>query len=330
MSSRISTSAGTGTSTRRNHAVAIGTAVAVLAVLAAVVAVVGAGHRPASMDRRVQDVTTTLRCPTCNGESVAASNAPIAQSMRAEVRRQLAAGRTPAQIRSWFEDRYGADVVTLPDSRGPEMVLWALPVLVLCAGGALALGLVRRRGRSPGSSVTASALSGRRVAVAAGACLAVGAVVPAAVWARTGDGQPDQAGGQVSASAPASPSPTSNRPLTADGWSQVGTSLESQHDYGGAVRAYRHALRLRPGSAALRTRLGFDLLRAGRPHQAVTAVRQLSERKGPDRPMALLVLGLAQRTEHDPAASRTLRTFLTVAPDHPAAAQVRRLLAQDG
>lgn len=311
----------------RRHAAALGTAVAVLAVLAAVVAVVGVGRRPASMDRRVQDVATTLKCPSCNGESVAASNAPIAQSMRVEIRRQLGRGRTPAQIRSWFEQRYGSDVVTLPPSRGPEVVLWVLPGLVLCGGAALALGIVRRRGRVRGTAAAGAALPGRRVAVAAGACLAVGALVPAVVWARTGGGPSDAVAG---AAAPASAAPSPDRPLTADGWSQVGTSLESQHHYAGAARAYRHAVRLRPGSAALRVRLGFDLLRAGRPRDAVPVVRALSQHKGAERPMALLVLGLAQRSEHDPAASRTLRVFLTVAPNHPAAAQVRRLLAQDG
>jgi cytochrome c-type biogenesis protein CcmH/NrfG len=258
---------------------------------------------------------------------VAASNAPIAQSMRVEIRHQLGQGRTPDQIRSWFEQRYGADVVTLPSSRGPEVVLWVLPALVLCGGAAIALGLVRRRHRVRGTAAAAAALPGKRVAVAAGACLAVGALVPAVVWARTGDGQAGQVA-DASASATAAPSP--DRPLSADGWSQVGTSFESQHDYAGAARAYRHAVHLRPGSGALRVRLGFDLLRAGRPRDAVRVVRSLSRHKGSERPMALLVLGLAQRSEHDPAASHTLRTFLEVAPDHPAADQVRRLLAQDG
>jgi cytochrome c-type biogenesis protein CcmH len=309
----------------RRHAAVLGAAVAVLAVLAAVVTVVGVGHRPATMDRRVQDVATTLKCPSCNGESVAASNAPIAQSMRSEIRHQLGQGRSPDQIRSWFEGRYGSDVVTLPASGGPAMLLWVLPAVVLCGGAALAIGLVRRRARSTGTSAVATALPGKRVAVAAGACLAVGALVPAAVWARADDGRPAQA-----AAPSATTAPSSEKPLTADGWSQVGTSLESQHDYAGAARAYRHAVRLRPGSAPLRIRLGFDLLRAGRAHDAVPVVRRLSQHPGPERSMALLVLGLAQRTEHDPGASHTLRTFLKVAPHHPAAAQVRRLLAQDG
>jgi cytochrome c-type biogenesis protein CcmH len=307
------------------HAVALGTTVAVLAVLSAVVTVAGAAHRPATMDRRVQDVATTLRCPSCNGETVAASNAPIAQSMRAEIRRQLGEGRTPGQIRSWFEQRYGSDVVTLPASRGPEVLLWVLPALVLCGGAALAAGLARRRGRA-GTATVAATLPGTRVAVAAGAGLAVGALVPAVVWARDGGGQVDQPAG---AAAPATATPASDRPLTADGWSQVGTSMESQHDYAGAARAYRNAVRLRPGSRPLRIRLGFDLLRAGRPRDAVPVVRGISQHNGPERAMALLVLGLAQRAEHEPGASRTLRTFLKVAPDHPAAAQVRRLLAQD-
>jgi cytochrome c-type biogenesis protein CcmH len=311
----------------RRHAVVLGTAVAVLAVLAAVVTVVGVGHRPATMDRRVQDVATTLKCPSCNGETVAASNAPIAQSMRVEIRHQLGQGRTPDQIRSWFEARYGTAVVTLPPSGGPEVLLWVLPGLVLCGGAALAIGLVRRRGRAGGRPSTASALPGKRVAVAAGACLAVGALVPAVVWARAGGGQ---AGQVADAAASATATPSADRPLTADDWSQVGTSLESQHDYAGAARAYRRAVHLRPASGALRIRLGFDLLRAGRAGDAVPVVRPLSRHPGSERPMALLVLGLAQRSRHDPAASHTLRTFLKVAPNHPAAAQVRRLLAQDG
>ena len=320
------TDRGDRTSRLRRHGPLLGTAVAVLAVLAAVVAVVGVGHRPAGMDRRVQDVATTLKCPSCNGESVAASNAPIAQSMRVEIRHQLGQGRSPDQIRSWFEQRYGSDVVTLPSPRGAEVLLWVLPGLVLCGGAALAWGMVRRRGRMRGSRPTgAAALPGKRVAVAAGACLAVGALVPAVVWARTGAGQADQAAG---AAAPATASP--NRPLSADGWAKVGTSLESQHDYSGAARAYRHALSLEPRSAALRVRLGFDLLRAGRPRDAVPVVRALSQHKSAERPLALLVLGLAQRSEHDPAANHTLRAFLKVAPNHPAATQVRRLLAKDG
>jgi TolA-binding protein len=44
--------------------------------------------------------------------------------------------------------------------------------------------------------------------------------------------------------------------------------------------------------------------------------------------MALLVLGLAQRDQHEAAATHTLRTFLHDYPGHPAARQVRRLLAE--
>ena len=41
----------------------------------------------------------------------------------------------------------------------------------------------------------------------------------------------------------------------------------------------------------------------------------------------LLVLGLAQRGNHSSEAPRTLRRFLTVAPEHPAASEISRLLS---
>jgi cytochrome c-type biogenesis protein CcmH/NrfG len=154
------------------------------------------------------------------------------------------------------------------------------------------------------------------------------------VWARSpdagGGSTAAAAAGQASQGGQGSPSQGAQQPLTAAGWAQVAATLESQQDYAGAARAYRKALHLDPGSTEARTRLGFDLLRAGRPSAAVPVVRPLTAKKGAARPMALLVLGLAQRSEHDPAAARTLRTFLRVAPNHPAAAQVRRLLHTPG
>jgi hypothetical protein len=47
----------------------------------------------------------------------------------------------------------------------------------------------------------------------------------------------------------------------------------------------------------------------------------------PDSPDALLVLGLAQRQSDRAQAEVTLRRFLTAAPEHPAAPEIRRLLA---
>ena len=300
-------------------------AVLALSIGLSVAAVVHATHRPPSRQATVAAIAGSLRCPSCDAESVAASDAPIARSMEAEIRRQVAAGRSPQQVRSWFRARYGEQVLLVPDSHGPGSLLWLTPVLVGLAG-VLAIGLVGRR-RSVAvpdhRTDAASALSPRRVGLAAVCVLVVGAAVPVAVQLRSGG----PAGGTASASATGSPA-ASAAALGAPGWVALGRSMDRQHDYAGAVRAYRKALRLAPGSASVRTQLAFDLVRTDRPAEAASVVRTTARQKGPDRAAALLVLGLSQRARSQASARQTFRTFLAVAPHHPAAGQVRRLLQE--
>ena len=55
-------------------------------------------------------------------------------------------------------------------------------------------------------------------------------------------------------------------------------------------------------------------------------MRPVVARPGHDRALAILVLGLAERAQGEPAWRATLSRFLEHHPHHPAAAQVRRLL----
>jgi cytochrome c-type biogenesis protein CcmH len=295
--------------------------VAVLVGVASAWMVAGDVNRP--MSARVGDVASGLRCPTCSAVSVSASNSPMAQSMRAQIRRQLSAGRSPEQIRAWFADRYGGQVLLDPEPEGLGLVLWVLPAAAL-AGGVVAFVMTRRRPGLPvggTDGVARPAISGRRVAVAGLVVLAVGAVVPVALW--------DAGSGEAAASATA-PASSGQPEMSAPDWVSVATSLERQEAYGAAAEAYRKALQGRPGSPAVRTRLAFVLVRDGNPEEALPLVRRLANRAGPHRVEALLVLGLAQRAASLPRSAGTLRQFLALAPDHPAGGQIRRLLRDDG
>lgn len=299
-------------------------AAALLAVVAAALVVALAGQGPRPLDARVHDVASELRCPTCNAESVADSNAPIAQSMRREVRSQLRAGRSPDEVVAWFRARYGDQVVLMPAAHGVSWVLWVAPAATLALGAGLVL-LVhrRRRVRDTARGRTAAALSPRRVAVAGVALAAVGAAVPVSVWAASpsgGAGAAREDAATVSQQAGSSRAPRN--------WAALARDLDDQGKYDAAIRAWRRAHRARPGSAAVRTRLAFDLVRQGRPGEAEPLVRTTARQPGRYRALGLLVLGLAQRAQHDPTAAHTLRRFLDVAPDHPAAPEVRRLLKE--
>ena len=286
----------------------------VLAVLIAAGGVLAARHRPAPLPARVDAVAATLRCPTCTDESVADSHSAMAQSMRHEIGQQLQRGRTPDQIRSWFESRYGERVLLMPHAQGLALILWVVPALAV-AGGLLLVVVWARRRRHGGVPERSAVLSPRRVGVAALTCLVVGAAVPGIAWARSRPSGP-------------APAAAATKPMTASDWLAVAQSLDQQQNYSAAVQAYRHAFQEQPRAEGVRTGLAFDLVRSDQPRPAIKLMAPMAHQAGPHQALALLVLGLAQRSANLPSADSTLRQFLKLAPHHPAAAQVRRLLAE--
>lgn len=92
-------------------------------------------------ESKAQDLMATLRCIQCQGQSIADSDAPIAAAMRDEVRRQIASGKSPSQIRDWFISKYGEFISFEPAMHGMAIMLWLAPLLLLCGGVFLARGL---------------------------------------------------------------------------------------------------------------------------------------------------------------------------------------------
>lgn len=86
-----------------------------------------------------------LRCIQCQGQSIADSDAPMAATMRAEVRQQITAGENPEAIRQWMIGRYGEWVSFEPEMKGAGLLLWAAPLLLLMAAVWIARGMFRRR-----------------------------------------------------------------------------------------------------------------------------------------------------------------------------------------
>ena len=103
-----------------------------------------------SDDAQVATVAATLRCPTCQGLSVADSPSKVAQSMRDIIREQLAAGRTPDDVRAWFVNRYGEWILLSPSSAGMGSLLWVLPGIVVAATAGAAVVVLRRRRATSG------------------------------------------------------------------------------------------------------------------------------------------------------------------------------------
>lgn len=104
---------------------------------------------PRTTAERAQAISESIKCPTCQGQSVADSAAPSARAIRTEVARRLEAGKTDDQIRDYIASIYGEESLLTPPRDGVAGLIWFLPVAVLVAalGGLIA---VFRRWRVPG------------------------------------------------------------------------------------------------------------------------------------------------------------------------------------
>lgn len=96
---------------------------------------------PGTLDARVQAMAEELRCLVCQNETVAGSTAPLALDLRAQIRQQLAAGRSEAEVMAYMTARYGDFVRYRPPVDPRTWLLWWGPFALLALG---ALGLWRR------------------------------------------------------------------------------------------------------------------------------------------------------------------------------------------
>jgi len=98
-----------------------------------------------ALDARTEELAGLLRCPVCQGLSVADSPATMAVNMKAQVKELLAEGYDQEQILAYFEHSYGEFVRLEPPLRGVNWLVWLGPVLALGAGAAIVAWTLRSR-----------------------------------------------------------------------------------------------------------------------------------------------------------------------------------------
>jgi cytochrome c-type biogenesis protein CcmH len=108
---------------------------------------------PVTDEDRVLAIARVVQCPQCDGETVAESNAPAAQNVRAEIDAQVRAGRRDEDITAALEEKYPGRVLT-PPSSGLAGLVWVLPVVALVVAVAGLAVAFRRWGRPTGGRAT--------------------------------------------------------------------------------------------------------------------------------------------------------------------------------
>jgi cytochrome c-type biogenesis protein CcmH len=119
-------------------------ALVVVAILAAIWSYVMIATPPQkTLDQKVQDVASQLKCPVCQDESVADSPSLIAQQMRAVIRQQLQSGESEQQVIDYFVSRYGQQILWSPPWQGFSMLAYLVP-FGLFTGGCILLFFILR------------------------------------------------------------------------------------------------------------------------------------------------------------------------------------------
>ncbi len=124
---------------------------ALLLALCSFVLLAPASARADALDDQVRAISKELRCPVCDGETVADSNATVSVQMRGVIRQKLEAGESREQIIQHFVDLYGISILAEPPARGFTLGVWVAPVVALLVG-LVVVGIVLRgwhRGGEP-------------------------------------------------------------------------------------------------------------------------------------------------------------------------------------
>ncbi len=84
--------------------------------------------------RRYRALIEELRCPKCQNQNLAGSDAPIAQDLRREVYRLINSGSSDQEILQYMLERYGDFVLYRPRFTLETLALWLGPVVLVLIG----------------------------------------------------------------------------------------------------------------------------------------------------------------------------------------------------
>ena len=108
-----------------------------------------------AQEQAFREITSQLRCPKCQNNSIADSNAMIAADMRQKVYELMQQGKTKGQIVDYMVARYGHFVSYEPPLTAGTVLLWLGPGLFVLAGAGVIIARARRRDHCGGKHTNA-------------------------------------------------------------------------------------------------------------------------------------------------------------------------------
>jgi cytochrome c-type biogenesis protein CcmH len=98
-----------------------------------------------AVEARLKHLAVELRCLVCQNQTLADSNAPLAEDLRREVREMIAKDMSDKEIIDFLVARYGDFVLYRPPLKATTTLLWVGPFVLLTIGATVLVITLRRR-----------------------------------------------------------------------------------------------------------------------------------------------------------------------------------------
>lgn len=98
-----------------------------------------------AVEARLKHLAVELRCLVCQNQTLADSNAPLAEDLRREVREMIAKDMSDKEIIDFLVARYGDFVLYRPPLKTTTTLLWVGPFVLLTVGATALVIALRRR-----------------------------------------------------------------------------------------------------------------------------------------------------------------------------------------
>jgi cytochrome c-type biogenesis protein CcmH len=100
-----------------------------------------------AVEERLKHLAVELRCLVCQNQTLADSNAPLAEDLRREVREMIVKNMSDQEIIDFLVSRYGDFVLYRPPLKSTTTLLWVGPFVLLVGGGIALVVALKRRGK---------------------------------------------------------------------------------------------------------------------------------------------------------------------------------------